>query len=164
MPAPRSLIKQRQRSSRRTSIKSTGEQLNQVLKAIESERDNLSRAQSLLGCLSLAMEYGEMNHKGPYYPDVVQMAARIVRKSLNALDPINLPSPCRDKVREEFLGADAALLLIAHAEPPLLPPRVVTPPRRSSLRIHRRDYSRASLRIGSSRDSASANISGCVAR
>jgi hypothetical protein len=112
----------------------------------------------LLGCLSLALEYGEMNHKGPYYPDVVQVAAGIVRQSINALDPINLPRP-RDKVREDFLGNDAAPPL-GHAEVPLLPARVFTAPRRSSLRIHRRNYSGAFANETSSNASASANIPG----
>jgi hypothetical protein len=138
--------------------------LRRALEAIETERDNLSRAQSLLGCMKLAIEYAEVNHKGPYYPDLVQMASDIVRKSINALDPINLPSPSRDKVREEFLASDSALLLVAHAEVPLLRHRVFTPPRRGSLRIHRRNYSRASARNASRLDSAAANISGCAAR
>lgn len=135
-------------------------QLRQVLEAIEIERDNLSRAQSLLGCLQAALEYAQVDHKGPYYPDLVLMAASMVRKSINALDPINLPSPARDKVREEFFARDAALLLMVHAEKPLLPQRVCTAPRRRALRLHRRNYSRALASEASSRDSASANISG----
>jgi hypothetical protein len=63
-----------------------------LLEAIEAERDNLSRAASVLGCLAIAMEHGERGHKGPYYPDVAQIALDMVRKSIGALDPINLPS------------------------------------------------------------------------
>jgi hypothetical protein len=84
----------------------SGAQLKLLLEAIETERDNLSRADSLLGCLEIAMEYGETTHKGPYYPDVAQIARAMVRKSIGALDPINLPSPSRDKVREEFCGKE----------------------------------------------------------
>jgi hypothetical protein len=163
MPARPFPIKPPRRGARPTSAESERAKLHRTLKAIEMERDNLSRAQSLLGCLKAAMEYAEVDSKGPYYPDVVQLAASIVRKSINALDPINLPSPSRDKVREEFLANDAARLM-AHAEMPLLPHRVFMPARRCSLRIHRRNYSRASARKASSLDSVSANISGCVAR
>jgi hypothetical protein len=151
-------------NARLGSAKLADARLRQALEAIETERDNLSRAQSLLGCVKLAMEYAQVDHKGPYYPDLVEMASDIVRKSIDALDPINLPSPSRDKVREEFLAKDAALLLIAQAEMPLLPPRVFSPLSRCSLRIHRRNYSRASARSASRLDSAAANISGCVAR
>jgi hypothetical protein len=139
-------------------------QLSRTLKAIETERDNLSRAQSLLECMKAAMEYAEVDHRGPYYPDLLQMATGIVRKSINALDPINLPSLSRDKVREEFLANDATLLLIAHAELPLLPRRAFAPPRRFSLRVHRRNYSRVSARNASRLDSASANIAACLVR
>jgi hypothetical protein len=54
-------------------------------------------------------EYGETTHKGPYYPDVAQIAREMVRKSIGALDPINLPSQSRDKVREEFSGKEYVL-------------------------------------------------------
>jgi hypothetical protein len=160
----RRLAIKRDDNARLGSVKLADARLRQALEAIETERDNLSSAQSLLGCLKLAMEYAEVDHKGPYYPDLVQMASDIVRKSINALDPINLPSPSRDKVREEFLADAAAVLSIAHAETPLLQARVFTPLSRCALRIHRRHYSRASARSASRLDSASANIAGCVAR
>jgi hypothetical protein len=139
----------------------SGTQLNRLLKAIETERDNLSRADSLLGCLEIAMEYGETTHKGPYYPDVAKIAREMVRKSISALDPINLPSPSRDKVREEFSGKECATAGATFHEVPLLP-RAVFPriPWRGSLRTHYRNYSRSSATNASSRSSACANISG----
>jgi hypothetical protein len=106
------------------------------------------------------MEYGETTHKGPYYPDVAQIAREMVRKSISALDPINLPSPSRDKVREEFCGKECVPPAAIH-EVPLLPrPVFPTIPWRCSLRTHYRNYSRSAARNASSRCSASANISG----
>jgi hypothetical protein len=162
--ARRRLAIKRGDNARLGSAKLADARLRQALEAIETERDNLSCAQSLLDCMKLAMEYAEVNHKGPYYPDLAQMASDIVRKSINALDPINLPRPSRDKVREEFLASDSALLLVAQAEMPQLQRRVCTPLPRCALRIHRRNYSRESMRSASRLDSASANISACVAR
>ena len=158
MPARRLPIKPRRRGSRSTSPKLKG-QLNLVLKAVETERGHLSRAESLLGCLYIAMEYGEMSHKGPYYPDVLQMAQKMLSKSINALDPVNLPSPSRDKVREDFFAHGTTPVLALH-ETPLLPRTMFKRlPRQSALRIHRRNYSRSLAMKASSRDSASANIS-----
>ncbi len=85
----------------------------------------------------------------------------MVRKSISALDPINLPSPSRDKVREEFSGKECAPAAATLHEVPLLPrPIFTTIPQRCSLRSHHRNYSRSSARKASSWDSASANISG----
>jgi hypothetical protein len=159
MPARRFSMKLRRPNAKCTSP--IGTQLNLVLKAIETERDNLSRAESLLGCLKIAMEYGESTHKGPYYPDVAQIAHEMLRKSINALDPINLPKPARDKVLEEFPPRDCVPPEAVLHEAPLLPLSVFTVfPRPSSLRIHHRNYSRCSAMNASNADSASANISG----
>jgi hypothetical protein len=81
---------------------SRARQLKLLLETVEQERANLSRAESLLECLRIAMEYESQTTTGPYYPDVAQIAHELVRKSVNALDSINLPGPARDKVREEF--------------------------------------------------------------
>ena len=113
--------------------------LNLVLAAVETERDNLSRAESLLGCLKIAMEYGSETDKLPYYPDVAQIAGEMVRKSIDALDPINLPSPV-GKVREGFVIENVAPF--ARSEVPLLPLALLkTFPRKRSRRLHRRSYS-----------------------
>jgi hypothetical protein len=157
-PTRRFSIKRRRRNARNSPTIS-GAQLKLLLKAIETERDNLSRADSLLGCLEIAMEYGETTYKGPYYPDVAQIAREMVRKSIGALDPINLPSQFRDKVREEFSGKEWPVAVTLH-EVSLLPRPVFTIQRPCSLRIHYRNYSRSSARNASSRVSASANISG----
>jgi hypothetical protein len=107
------------------------------------------------------MEYGETTHKGPYYPDVAQIAHKIVRKSIRALDPINLPKPPRGKVLEEFSATDCAPPEATLHEVPLLPrPASSMFPRPCSLRMHRRNYSRSSAMNASSMESASTNISG----
>ena len=164
MPARGFPIKPRYRRTPSALSKGKDAQLTRTLNAIESERDNLSRAESLLRCLSIAMEHEGMSHKGPYYPDVAEIAREMVRKSISALDPINLPSPRRDRVREEFLASDGAAPPAAMYEVPLLPRAAFTLQRSFSLRIHRRNYSRVPSRVASSSDSASANTSACVAR
>jgi hypothetical protein len=162
MSARQFSTKRRRRKTSRSSLPTiSSTQLNLLLKAIETERDNLSRAETLLGCLTIAMEYGEMTYKGPYYPDVAQIAREMVRKSISALDPIHLPSPSRGKVKEEFSFKDLAPPVAVLHEMPLLPrPILTTFPRQHSQRLHRRNYSRSSARSASRMDSASANISG----
>jgi hypothetical protein len=161
MPARQFSIKRRRNTGRSTLPTISGAQLNLLFKAIETERDNLSRADSLLGCLVIAMEYGETMHKGPYYPDVAQIAHEMVRKSISALDPIHLPRPSRDKVKEEYFAKDRAPLVAALYEVPLLPrPIFTTFSRQRSQRLHHRNYCRSLARNASSMDSASANTSG----
>jgi hypothetical protein len=162
MSARRFPIKHRRRNMGRSTLPTlSGKQLNLLFKAIETERDNLSRADSLLGCLIIAMEYGETTHKGPYYPDVAQIAHKMMRKSISALDPINLPNPSRDKVKEEFSAQDCAPPVAGLHEVPLLPRPIFTAfPRQRSQRLHHRNYSRSLARNASSMDSASANTSG----
>jgi hypothetical protein len=59
--------------------------------AIEAERSNLGKAESVLGCLSIALEYGDTESPlGPYYPDVAQVARDLVRRSINGLDSLEL--------------------------------------------------------------------------
>src|SRR5882672_475442 len=68
--------------------------------AIEDERSNLSRAESVLGCLAIAME-NETDSNRPYYPDVAQLARDLVRKSINGLDSLVLQRHLlRDKIKE----------------------------------------------------------------
>jgi hypothetical protein len=86
-----------------------------------------------------------------------------VSSSINASDPINWPSAPRDRIREEFF-AEALVPATALLEVSLLPQPILSLARHCPLRLHRRNYSRVAARVVSSRDSASANISGCVAR
>jgi hypothetical protein len=76
--------------------------------AIETERGNLSKAESLLGCLAIAMEYETDAVKGPYYPDVAQLARELVKQSINGLDSIVLEQRLtRNKVKEDLALAPA---------------------------------------------------------
>jgi hypothetical protein len=71
--------------------------------AIESERDNLAKAESLLGCLAISMEYESQSATTPYYPDVAQIAREMVRRSINGLDSLALERvQLRNKVKEEY--------------------------------------------------------------
>jgi hypothetical protein len=165
MPARRFSIKRRRNMGRSTFPTISGKQLNLLFKAIEAERGNLSRADSLLGCLIIAMEYGETMQKGPYYPDVAQIAHEMVRKSISALDPVNLPSPSRGKVKEEFSGHGCGPVEARLQEVPLLPrPIFIALPRQRSHRLHHRNYSSSASSRACSMDSACANTAGSVAR
>jgi hypothetical protein len=68
--------------------------------AIEVERENLSKAESVLGCLAIAMEYELEGAGRPYYPDVANIAREMVRRSVSSLDPLTLRR-VRDKIEEE---------------------------------------------------------------
>jgi hypothetical protein len=137
----RQSIKRHEMAKVRSRQSRCGE-LKLVLAAVETERDNLSRAESVLGCLKIAMEYGSETDKLPYYPDVAQIAGEMVRKSIQALDPINLPNP-QSKVREGFLVESVASLPLS--EVPLFPLTILkTFPRKRS-RLHRRNYAGGSF-------------------
>jgi hypothetical protein len=158
MQARRTSIKHRRRDRKPSpQPPAGGVQLDLVLRAIETERDNLSRAEALLGCLKIAMEYGERSYKGPYYPDVAEIARLMVRKSISALDPINLPSPSRYRVKEAFSPQNCPPASLH--EMPLLPRPISVFARPRLPFLHRRNYSRFSPRDASSMDSASVNIS-----
>ncbi|MGB6308783.1 MAG: hypothetical protein WBF89_13425 [Steroidobacteraceae bacterium] len=69
--------------------------------AIETERDNLSKAESVLGCLVISMEYEPDSADKPYYPDVAQLARELVRQSINGLDSLVLQQRLlRNKIKE----------------------------------------------------------------
>jgi hypothetical protein len=73
---------------------------------IDAERDNLSKAESLLGCLVISMEHGSWEHEDevaqPYYADVARMARELVRQSINALDPLHVEKHLhRRRIKDE---------------------------------------------------------------
>jgi len=69
--------------------------------AIEAERGNLSKAESVLGCLAIAMEYDADSANKPYYPDVAQLARELIRQSINGLDSLVLQQRLlRNKIKE----------------------------------------------------------------
>jgi hypothetical protein len=69
--------------------------------AIEIERENLSKADSLLGCLVTSMEYDDHSVNSPNYPDVAQLAREMVRRSINSLDSLVIQQRLlRNKIKE----------------------------------------------------------------
>jgi hypothetical protein len=99
-------------------------EIERLHEAIEAERENLSRAESVLGCLTIAMEYETEGVGKPYYPDVAGIARELVKQSINRLDPLTLRH-LRDKIEEEFhrsysLSPDCLLTLDYH--PPVSRP------------------------------------------
>ena len=71
--------------------------------AIETERDNLSKAESLLACMVVSMEYQNDPLDGPYYPAVAQLARELIERSINGLDPFTLRQRLlRNKIEEVF--------------------------------------------------------------
>jgi len=81
--------------------------------AIEVERDNLSKAHSLLGCLALSMEAEPDPVSGPYYPDIARLARDMVKQSINGLDSLTLQRILeRDKVKEDSWVRDHARRLV----------------------------------------------------
>jgi hypothetical protein len=71
--------------------------------AIEAERDNLSKAESLLACMVVSMEHQNDPLDGPYYPAVAQLARELVERTINGLDPFTLRQRLlRNKIEEVF--------------------------------------------------------------
>jgi hypothetical protein len=71
-------------------------------KAIDMQRDNLSRAQSILTCMVAAMEHEGDQLISPYFPEVTQTVRELVESSIDGLDPFVLKQRLRDKVEEGF--------------------------------------------------------------
>jgi len=129
--------------------------------AIENERDNLSKADSILGCLVIAMEYQSDSVHAPYYPDVAQIARELVKKSINGLDPLHLQRRLLgNKVKEE---GDLELVRREHVMAAVAAVAAVSVRlsyKARVLRLHRRNYGRPLLKNAASAVSASANIRG----
>lgn len=110
--APNRTAKSHPQSNKRRARKVKAAAINGLMvpegveRAIEAERGNLSKAESLLACLAIAVEHGSGEHKDevspPYYPDLARMARNLVRQSINALDSLHLEQqPARRKIREQ---------------------------------------------------------------
>ena len=82
--------------------------------AIEEERGNLSKAESVLGCLAIAMESEADSVDGPYYPEVAELARELVRQSIDGLDSVTLRQRLsRNKIKE---GSDLSCAESAYAD------------------------------------------------
>ncbi len=77
--------------------------------AIEAERGNLSKAESVLGCLAISMEYETDPVNGPCYPDVAQLARELVKQSIDALDSFVLQQRLSPGTKSERAPACPAL-------------------------------------------------------
>jgi hypothetical protein len=74
--------------------------------AIEAERDNLSKVEALLACMSVSLEYRDDPLEGPYFPAVTQLARELVARSIDGLDPGVLRERLlRNKIEEVFCVA-----------------------------------------------------------
>jgi len=61
------------------------------MEIVEEERRQLMKADSLLGCTSIAMDYGDQDDpRGPYYPDVIDAVRSLVYSAINGLDSVQL--------------------------------------------------------------------------
>ena len=65
---------------------------------LESEREFLLKAYSLLECITHSIEHAEHPVGGPYYPDVLQLASNLLKQRTMNLDELLLdgrlpPSP-----------------------------------------------------------------------
>jgi hypothetical protein len=58
--------------------------------AIENERGTLAQAASILRCLAISLESDMPSPSGPYYPDVAEIAYKLVAQALDGLDSLNL--------------------------------------------------------------------------
>jgi hypothetical protein len=101
-----------QRRARRRGIL-YGVRVPQALSAaIEDERDNLARAESLLACLIVSLAHDEGDGDRPYYPDVAQLARELVRRSINRLDSLEIQKLLRGH-RVEDLAASGTIPYVA---------------------------------------------------
>ena len=145
---------------------------------IEAERGNLAKADSLLACLILAMEYGaeapqrDGGSLAPYYPDVVRIARDLVRGAVHRLDALYLQQRLeRDKIAEPdgLSVVPASPAPVTVVEMRRLEPEPGSGNKRRlgrlpGLRLHRRLYRGETSSTDPRAVSASANISGSVAR
>lgn len=133
------------KSPRRDAEKSSRkDDLSALTQAIEVQRDNLAKADSVLGCLVIAMEYGEDSVSAPYYPDVAQIARDLVQQSLRGLDAVNLQQPLRDKVKDAIHVGLVSVSIQAFVPPLLTSPPNLLPWRSArGLPLHRRNYGSA---------------------
>lgn len=93
--------------------------------AIEAERDNLCKVESLLGCMVVSLEYRDDPLDGPYFPAVAQLARELVAQSIDGLDPGVLRERLlRNKIKEVFCV-------------PFLDPEISTAPSEFSSSDHR---------------------------
>lgn len=77
-----------------------------LLEVIEAERTRLMQAESLLQCLLVALEDEEVETRGPYYPQVIELARELLTRSIDHLDSLRL-RPLIEQARGEKAYATA---------------------------------------------------------
>jgi hypothetical protein len=61
-----------------------------LLEVIEAERTRLMQAESLLQCLTAALDAEEGETQSPYYPNVIELARELLTQSIGQLDSLRL--------------------------------------------------------------------------
>lgn len=83
-----SKVRTRPQDTRLTESNSLPPQVEEI---VEEERRQLMKAESLLGCIFIAMEYeDEDDPRRPYYPDAIDVARSLVYSALDRLDSVQL--------------------------------------------------------------------------
>jgi hypothetical protein len=98
----------------------------EVVAAIELERDNLSKAESVLACMAVSLKFDTDPLRGPYYPAVAQVVRELLGRSIDRLEPMVMARRLRDKVEEDeslqalIEGAYTTLLSRSNSRPALI--------------------------------------------
>ena len=142
---------EKSRDKDQAAVRPDGAVAQSLGQIIDEQRDNLAKADSVLGCLVIAMEYGAESSCAPYYPDVAQIARDLVQQSLRGLDAVNLPRSVRNKVKDEIRLGMVRVDTWSCA-PPRLDSVTFLRPGRSGhrLRLHRRRYASARQQVSAS--------------
>jgi hypothetical protein len=94
-------VRQKRLTPKSRSVAGIGCLPEDIREAIERERDNLAKAESVLACMAVSLKYDTDPLRGPYYPAVVQVARELVERSINGLEPMVMARRLRDKVEED---------------------------------------------------------------
>jgi hypothetical protein len=79
---------------------------------IEAERSVLMKADAVLNCLALAMDYDDgANIPRPYYAIIVELARDLVNDSISRLDSVNLEAALRAKRPAEKKASEGRLMV-----------------------------------------------------
>ena len=93
--------------------------------AVEVERDNLLKAESVLACLSISLQYRPQEGHTPNYADVADVARAMIRAAVGNLDALNLEKLlARNKIAEarivvEYVGGGRSSSLTPEQEYPI---------------------------------------------
>jgi hypothetical protein len=81
----------RDRTSKARAVKNVAVATAQdLLEVVEAERTRLMQAESLLQCLTVALDAEEGETHSPYYPNVIELARDLLTQSIGQLDSLRL--------------------------------------------------------------------------